>query len=318
MLNIENIQELLNDPIRMMEIKDIKISKNFIFILNNKGKLFVCGDNSNGLIGNPNKIQTKTLIQIKGIPSISKISCGKDFILALDIYDSVWGWGNTSKGQLGFLNKKIINVPTQLDIKNLKIKDIAAGNEFSFLVDLKGKIYSSGNNSFGELGLGHNKPIFEFTKVDNVFGIEKVCCGSNHVFLLSKHKKVFGCGRNNFGQLGLYDKNNRNIFIEIEKVFNVKDINLGKNHSTILREDGFLLTTGLNNLGQLGLGDTRNREIFVKIKNLTSIKEFKINNNYTLAIKNNGEIFSWGFNDLMKFTLKDECFISKPTKLIKK
>lgn len=315
MYNLENIQELLSNPQQMLEIKDVKINKYFSFILYNNGDLFVCGDNKDGILGNENKNKVSNFIKVKDIPLISKIDCGDNFIIALDKSNCLWGWGNSCKGQFGLGTDKIVYKPYEIDIKGNKIIDIAAGKDFSFYVTDKGKVFSSGNNYYGQLGLGHNNNISEYTLVSDMCFIEKVSCGENHVCLLSKYKKVFTCGLNKDGQLGVYDLINKNTFCEIEKVFNVKEINTGKNHSTILREDGYLLTCGNNDKGQLGLGDTISRNLFVKIKNLTDVKDFKINLDYSMAMKKSGEVLSWGYNDFMKLSLNENKFITKPTSL---
>lgn len=61
-----------------------------------------------------------------------------------------------------------------------------------------GKIFSWGDNKFGQLGLGHTLQQDTPQLIASLKGIPvaQVVCGGSHSFLLSKSGALFGWGRN--------------------------------------------------------------------------------------------------------------------------
>jgi alpha-tubulin suppressor-like RCC1 family protein len=98
----------------------------------------------------------------------------------------VFVWGTDVQGQLGSTN--IANMKTDdmddelrrfyprvlVGLKDLIIKEICCGNEHSLAVTIDGTIYSWGNNSYKQLGIGYNSPDFvnHPTRVSNVGSVK--------------------------------------------------------------------------------------------------------------------------------------------------
>lgn len=105
---------------------------------------------------------------------------------------------------------------------------IACGFNFSVVITDEDKLYSWGNNEYGQLGLERTfsetpctseqsealtREELEKIKSFNVFPCEiitlsnkniyKVACGKEHTLALSKDGKLYTWGRNNYGQLGI-------------------------------------------------------------------------------------------------------------------
>jgi alpha-tubulin suppressor-like RCC1 family protein len=76
-------------------------------------------------------------------------------------------------------------------------------NSFIFVMDKGGYLYSCGQNTYGQLGLGNTlnrinlQPITEPSNVTFV----SVCTGQQHTIALGKNGILYGCGNNGYGKL---------------------------------------------------------------------------------------------------------------------
>ncbi len=71
--------------------------------------------------------------------------------------DSVYyyAWGTNTSGQLGIGSYEFQAYPVEIKkLKNIKIKKIAAGTNFTLFLSEKGEVYGCGTNEYGHLGLG--------------------------------------------------------------------------------------------------------------------------------------------------------------------
>lgn len=70
----------------------------------------------------------------------------------------IYGWGNTSQGQLGLggiEDEQIVSAREVSSLSGKHIKDIALGVEHAVFLMQDGVVYSCGNNDYGQLG--HDK-----------------------------------------------------------------------------------------------------------------------------------------------------------------
>ena len=145
-------------------------------------------------------------IRIEGVANIATLSGGERHMLALTQDGKVYAWGDNEDGALGVpIRKGIGDTAYQFPelISGLpKIKAIAAGYDFSLAMDMEGKVWSWGNNTYGTLG--HDR-----TKEDEIEkrgfipkpikGIDKavaIYAGHYHGFAVLANGKVTGWGEN--------------------------------------------------------------------------------------------------------------------------
>ena len=74
---------------------------------------------------------------------------------------------------------------------------------------LMNEIHVWGNNTYGQLGLGHNQNQNSPQKL-NFPNIKKIICGYYHTIALTNSNEVWVWGYNNDGQLGLGHNRNQN------------------------------------------------------------------------------------------------------------
>jgi len=95
---------------------------------------------------------------------IRKIALGIKHGLAIDENQKLYAWGDGTYGEIGEdlkCDKEIgSGLPTKVayfDNKDIKVHSVSAGLRHSIVVDIQGKIYSFGDNSFGQLGTIENR-----------------------------------------------------------------------------------------------------------------------------------------------------------------
>ena len=241
----------------------------FILLLATDDKLYGSGIGQNGL-GRPNN--TTTFEEISQTPSkIISIDSGDTHSALLyfnGIKNVVQTTGQNSFGELGTSNTSantiftdVVTYSTPLLIGE-NITQISCGYAYTCFVTNQNNIYSTGDNSYGQLGLNDEKNRLIFTKVNNSFlangeSIIQISCGASHTCVLTNLNNIYSTGENGFGQLGLNDKINRLIFTKVNNSFlengeSIKQISCSFFNTNLLTSNGRILITGQNNLGQLG------------------------------------------------------------------
>ena len=130
-------------------------------LLDEEGNVFSTGDNAQGQLGIDSKENKNVFTKISQIPPIARISCVSNSSFLIDLDGNVWSFGENSLGQLAIGSVLSCKVPTK--VESLKdIKQISIGySGFHFLAkDSHNKIFASGSNEYGQLGIGstNSKP----------------------------------------------------------------------------------------------------------------------------------------------------------------
>ena len=237
--------------------------------------------------------------------------------LTLDDNGFVWAFGRNDKGQCGIDTKgEDVEVPTKIE-KLESVIQIVTGCKSSVCVDVDGHVWSFGDNSLGQLGLGDFKTVFTPTRVEGLDNIVAVARGRDHTLCLSSDSVLYGFGRNHMGQLGIPTKSQYN---SIPKVIpldeKIRTIACGGGHSVLLTFDGDVWVCGHNRFGQLGLGDDEDKTFFIKNPNLSDIVSVSCGIFHTILMNSEGEIFSSGNNMIGQLCLNDKENRSLPQKVL--
>jgi alpha-tubulin suppressor-like RCC1 family protein len=184
-----------------------------------------------------------------------------DVHLAVLLRDgTVIGTGDNEYGQMG--NPITINQLTvftqiypQTGVSYGKVKQIACGEFFTMLLLDNGMILGTGDNSYGQLGIGNYTPsIYQFTPAITSFSspIKKISCGEFHTVVLLENGQIWSTGYNHAGQLGIGSFNTVNQFIQATTSVQFVDVACGGLFTLAVTSTGQVYGTGLNGYGQLG------------------------------------------------------------------
>lgn len=185
------------------------------------------GDNRVGQLGNggtaaslrPTAVTTTGVLAGK---SITALTSGSTFTLALDSTGKVFSWGENGFGQLGNggdwdydtggdlmgpFKKTPSAVLTGGALAGRTVAKIAAGFSHALALDTAGRIYSWGYNYSGALGDGTTEQRWEPVNVSASGAlagktIVAIAGGSSHSLAVDSAGKVYAWGRNRSGELG--------------------------------------------------------------------------------------------------------------------
>lgn len=310
------------------------------FAINNNGKLYVTGNNEDSQLGFPTNEILKAFellnLSLNTGETIVKVSGGDNHTAVLTSNGRIFTTGRNSSGQLGFDSNRVdVSTFTLVTITGENPIDIVTGDDHTMVLTSSKKLFATGYNEDGQLGLGDydNRNTFTevtITELNPGETIEKVACGDDHTFVLTSNNRLFATGLNWSGQLGLNDTETRTLFTEViiniftydpdtetiipsQMTDTITQIACGNDHSFILTNTNKLFSTGANWDGQLGLGDGNDRNIFSKVTDILTydpdtdttnstemtdtITKIMCGDHYTMFLTSTNKLFGTGDNN---------------------
>ena len=159
------------------------------------GKVYATGSNYSGQLGIENINSVSTFMEVAGSwGKIAQMSCGDYYTFLRTEDGKVYAAGNNYKGQQGHENTDDVITFTEVVGGWEKIAKISCGYQYTFLLSVDSKMYATGYNVNGQLGLGHTNDVCTFEEIGcDSRNIAKVICGTNQTFLI-KGKICRRCG----------------------------------------------------------------------------------------------------------------------------
>ncbi|KAL0246887.1 hypothetical protein GEMRC1_008093 [Eukaryota sp. GEM-RC1] len=199
--------------------------------------------------------------KLSSLQCITSMSAGSWHSLYIN-NNRLYGCGRNTFGALGFDTSGIRSeeIPIVMIDDNDHVTDVVCGGSHSLVLTWKKKVYVTGKNNFGQLGLNHCRDCSSFVPIhlsdysitDEVISI---AAGDCHSFLITSGGHVFGFGNNSNGQIG----GGGNVtIITIPKQISfpepIQAVKCGVNHSLFLSIIGNVYVTGSNEYGQIMRG----------------------------------------------------------------
>lgn len=123
----------------------------------------------------------------------------EDWTFSFGGASTIFGWGHNHRGQLGGLDGSRIKIPTPCEaLSLLRAIQIAGGEQTLYAVTPDGKVYATGYNAGGRLGVGGVESVSTPTLIESLqhVVIKKVAVnsGGKHCLALSADGEVFSWG----------------------------------------------------------------------------------------------------------------------------
>ncbi|MFY2558204.1 MopE-related protein, partial [Corallococcus terminator] len=242
----------------LLKIQAIAANGSFGLALDLDGQVWAWGQNTGGQVGTGStSASVSTPTKVNGLPTIRAIAAGVNHALALDADGRVWSWGQNTGGQVGTgATSPSVLVPRQ--VANLPpVKAIAAGVGHSLAIDAQfGRVYTWGQNTFGQAGTGTASPTPVLTPsfVVGVSDAMAIAAGHNASYVILSGGAVRAWGLNVSGMLGNGSTANSASAVDVSGLTDAKAIAAGAQHALALRPGCPVWAWGSNGHAQLGTG----------------------------------------------------------------
>ncbi|CAK9870549.1 unnamed protein product [Sphagnum jensenii] len=141
---------------------------------------------------------------------VVQVACGGAHAVAVLGNGEAMTWGRGLSGALGHGNESSWNLPNPVkSLQGIKISSAAAGWNHTAFVTESGGLYTCGDGTFGQLGLGDTQTRFLPCLVEHLTSlfVTMVACGMRHTLALvqgpSEETALYAFGSNRRGQLGI-------------------------------------------------------------------------------------------------------------------
>ncbi|KAJ6996493.1 ultraviolet-B receptor UVR8 isoform X3 [Populus alba x Populus x berolinensis] len=234
-------------------------------------------------------------------------------------------WGNGDYGRLGYGNLDSMWRPKLMNsssFHNSNLKSISCGGAHTLFLTETGRVYATGLNDFGQLGISNNttycmEPL-------EVSGLKKeivqISAGYHHSCAITVDGELYMWGKNSNGQLGL-GKKAENVVpvptkVECLSGINIKMVALASEHSIAVTDGGQALSWGGGGSGRLGHGHQSSLLGFFRssseytprhIKKLDGVKVKNIAAGllHSACIDENGSVYIFGEKAVDKLAFGD-------------
>lgn len=232
------------------------------------GKLYAFGSGDYGRLGHGDNQPKKSakLVEVLRDKNVTKFACGPRHTLALAADGTVYSWGYGGDGQLGHGDFQLQTMPAQVKaLQGEHVVDIKCGEKHSAVLTSGGDVFTWGDGSLGQLGLGDFRKQHTPHRVMELQGkmILQVSCGAFHTACIDKDEQVYTWGQGGSGRLGHESEHDLAVPTIVESL-------QGKGIQGIqcFHEHTMALTAPLNG-GQAGLFDETSQErLLQRVKEL--------------------------------------------------
>jgi len=188
-------------------------------------------------------------------------------------------------------------IPTKINISS--ISQVSCGFNYNIYLSYSGELYSSGINTYGELGLGHKRSVLQPKLIPNISNVTFIECASRSVVCKTNDNLFYSWGYNLFGQLMQGDTKTCLIPTLCKNMpDDVISVRSGTYHVLLLTMEGLVYGCGSNSNGQLGLKQNSggNYTEPTKISLLPPIKKISCGYNHSMCIDINNSLWVFGYN----------------------
>ncbi|XP_049884481.1 probable E3 ubiquitin-protein ligase HERC2 isoform X2 [Pectinophora gossypiella] len=281
-----------------------------LFIVSHDGKLYACGEGTNGRLGlgHSNNVSTPRANPYLSHVLVRRVAVhsGGKHALALTADGKVYSWGEGEDGKLGHGNRITLEIPRLIEaLSGERVVGIACGSAHSACVTARGHLYTWGMGEYGRLGHGDDTTQLLPKMVETLAGFRviQVACGSRdaQTLALTACGKVFSWGDGDFGKLGRGGSDGCAVPMNIERLntLGVVQVECGAQFSLALTRDGEVWTWGKGDYFRLGHGCDAHvrRPTLVEALRGRRVVHVAVGALHCLAVTSDHQVWAWGDND---------------------
>lgn len=321
-------------PREIGAIEKIALGKNNTCFLEDRNRVWCWGVYEFSEVA---QIELREIIFPDDIQEIEEIESGSYHACAIDQNQRLWCWGDNTYNQLGNPNQgENLFDPLEVFFPDdfVGAQEIALGERHSCILDMENKIWCWGDDSFGQLGQGDEKPVeqeFPIILDDAGNGMNSIKSGPWQTCAIDQDRRIW-CWGKIFSEEILFGLDGRQSDIERLAGFrNTESISIGENHLCNIGTNNLSWCIGDDRLGQLGnggdhlefLSDSR----LLSEKNLEPFnpdhyfEKVSLGENHSCALDNNRALWCWGSNERGQLGLssvieEERLFSSKVAQLV--
>ncbi|GLD96139.1 hypothetical protein PINS_up004817 [Pythium insidiosum] len=248
-----------------------------------------------------------------------QIACGRAHCAMIDVNSNVFCLGSNDHAQLGQGDGNLESSRIPLRITSMgtaSVLQVACGANHTMCMTSDGKLFSWGDNTYGQLGQGAAtaKPYGTPGRIEKVVNVRNLFCGGNQSFVVTMDNNVLAAGSNIAGQLGFGDRVDRAAFERLPFFRKLASASLGSSsrdnssstfvevelacglYHTLAVRGRRVYAWGNGDDGRLGHG---NLETYLEPTPIAALVDVSIasvvcGGSHSGALATNGEVYSWG------------------------
>lgn len=197
------------------------------------------------------------------------------------------------------VNKKLAEVALDYLRREIKVKQVACGFDFTLILLTNGRVVGMGNNALGQLGLDELENVSSPTELPGLDKIKSIHVGNYHTILRSQQDELWVMGSNTYGQIHP-DKS-------IQYIKTPQKMSCATKVSSLLTDNA--LTVVYDSTECVTYGDFSKLEVFQFPKGLRVLPErfylpsdliiddISMVQNHALLLTDEGDVWAYGGND---------------------
>ncbi|WP_049776619.1 RCC1 domain-containing protein [Ethanoligenens harbinense] len=237
------------------------------YALKSDGSVLATGDDSHGELGVGSSSSLVWKQVIAPGSGITQLAAGSHSAYALKSDGSVLATGNNQYGQLGIGTTSNSLVWEQVIAPGSGVTQLTAGNRTAYALKSDGSVLATGDDSYGELGVGSSSSLVWEQEIAPGSGVMQLAAGNLSAYALKSDGSVLATGYNSSGGLGDGTTTNSLVWKQvIASGSGVTQLATGLSFSAyVLKSGGSVMATGNNQYGQLGVGTTSNSLVWEQV-----------------------------------------------------